>query len=84
MRTIAVDPTDGSIVYAGAVLDGVFKSTDGGATFAPASTGLPTLEIQALALDPATPTTVYVGTARDGVFQKNKMHFVGFRVARTL
>src|SRR6185436_12201456 len=58
-----------ALVYVGTLVDGVFKSSDGGTTFAPASQGLTTLEITTLAIDPATPTTLYAGTARDGVFR---------------
>ena len=58
-----------AIVYVGTLLDGVFKSTDGGDTFAPASAGLGTVEIHALAADPVNTATLYAGTARDGVFR---------------
>ena len=49
---------------------GVFKSTDGGASWSPVNTGLTytSLHVPALALDPTTPTTLYAGTD-DGVFK---------------
>jgi photosystem II stability/assembly factor-like uncharacterized protein len=48
---------------------GVFKSTDGGAHWSPANTGLTNTSIQALAVDPSNPATVYAGTAAGGVFK---------------
>ena len=47
----------------------MFKTTDGGTSWAAVNTGLTNLEIGALAVDPVTPATVYVGTAGGGVFK---------------
>ena len=65
---------EGIPVYAGTV-DGVFKTTDGGASWSAANTGLPvdvdtglTEGIRPVALDPTNPRTVYAGTA-EGVFK---------------
>ena len=70
--TLALDPTTPTTVYAG-LWDGVFKSTDGGTSWSPATTGLTcgtsSCEVTALALDPTTPTTLYAGTSSDGVFK---------------
>ena len=41
---------------------GVFKSTNGGANWSAANTGLTNTDVRALAIDPATPTTLYAGT----------------------
>ena len=44
---------------------GVFKTTNGGASWTGASSGLPSVEfgsVVALAIDPQTPTTAYAGT----------------------
>jgi hypothetical protein len=46
----------------------VFKSTNGGGSWSPASTGLTTIDLRALEIDPATPTILYAGTG-DGVFK---------------
>src|SRR5262249_45192117 len=76
---LAIDPATPSIVYA-ATRDGVFKSTDGGASWSPRNSGLPCdgclgLECQscdasvlALAVDPVRPTIVYAGTY-GGIFK---------------
>ena len=64
---LAIDPGTPSTLYAGTAGDGIFKSTNRGATWSPLNTGLTTLFINALAIDPQTPTTVYAAT-RHGVF----------------
>lgn len=59
--TVAADPLHPSVLYAGTER-GVFKSADGGATWAFSGTGLPPTRVQSLAVDPATPSTLYAGT----------------------
>ena len=56
---LAIHPTDTSTVYAATAV-GVFKSTNGGRTWAPMSNGLPTGGVAALIIDPDTPSTLYV------------------------
>ncbi len=46
----------------------MFKTTNGGANWAAANTGLANLGVLSLAIDPATPSTVYAGTG-GGVFK---------------
>ena len=62
--TLAIDPTTPTTIYAGclAVTGGLFKSTDGGATWTAVSSGLPGApvpSVTALAINPLTPTTLY-------------------------
>ncbi|GEM_PF-5405553 len=69
--TLAVDPLAPRTVYAGAgqsELAPVSKSTDGGRSWHPASTGLPAGEARILELAPSDPTTLYV-VAADGVYR---------------
>jgi photosystem II stability/assembly factor-like uncharacterized protein len=56
-------------IYAGTDGRGVFKSTDGGFTWAPSNNGLTNLFVFSLAKDEATPSTVYAGTIGGGVFR---------------
>ena len=65
---LAIDPTTPATLYAGTLLTGVFKSTDGGAHWTAMNVGMPDTTIEALAIDPATPTTLYSGTF-NGVFK---------------
>lgn len=66
---IAVDPTTPTTVYAASGLAGIFKSTNGGGTWAAINNGLvasgsfSTGSIVTLAVDPTTPTTLYAGTS---------------------
>jgi len=64
IQALAIDPHTPTTLYAGG---GVFKSTNGGASWGPQA--LPTFtNIFALAIDPATPTTLYAGSWGSGVF----------------
>jgi len=53
------DPVNSGVVYLGTYYDGLFKSTNGGATWARAGvSGL----VQGISVDPSNPSTVYVAT----------------------
>ncbi len=67
VTALAIDPVLPSTVYAGTD-GGVFRSTDGGATWAVANSGLTNPFVAALAIDPITPSTLYAGTG-GGVFK---------------
>src|SRR5207247_10522252 len=65
---LAIDPLVPSTLYAGTFKNGVFKSTDGGASWTPANTGLPAPPppgafqnpmVHALVIDPNNPATLY-------------------------
>jgi len=66
---LAVDPRATDTLYASSWEWGVFKSTDGGATWQAVNEGLTNHKVQALALDPRAPDTVYAGTYGGGVFK---------------
>jgi hypothetical protein len=59
VAAVAVDPANPRVVYAGTSRAGVWKSTDGGLTWAAASQGLLDEHIVALAIDPHRPSTIY-------------------------
>lgn len=56
------DPANANKFYVGSASGGVWKTTDGGATFTPIFDGQGTLAIGALALDPRDSNILYVGT----------------------
>jgi len=64
------DPATPSTIYAGAS-NGVFKSTDSGATWIAQNNfsvaGTP--NVRALAIDPTSPLTIYAGTSNNGLFK---------------
>jgi photosystem II stability/assembly factor-like uncharacterized protein len=49
----------------------VFKTTDGGQTWAAVNNGLPVAgeHVTGLAIDPANPSTLYVGTSDGKIFR---------------
>jgi photosystem II stability/assembly factor-like uncharacterized protein len=77
IQTLAIDPRQPANVLA-ATYACLFKSTNGGGSWALSTTGLPKIVVTALAFDPRSPRTVYAGTlssARDfrgnGVFRSD-------------
>lgn len=63
VTAIRVDPSAPRIVYAGAGLGGLFKSTDGGGSWARLAGAVPVDDhhpVSDLVLDPAEPSTLYV------------------------
>jgi hypothetical protein len=69
VTAIAVDPLSPVNVYVGTTGGGIFRSTDAGRSWTPASTGLTNAVVTELALDPRTPNVLYAGTTGGGVFR---------------
>jgi photosystem II stability/assembly factor-like uncharacterized protein len=72
--SLVINPITPTILYAGAHFGGVFRSTDSGAHWVAANTGLPrdgysALYVSFLAIDPRTPSTLYARTYVDHVFR---------------
>ncbi len=67
--SIAIDPTNPQLVYAGSWGAGVFKSQDGGQNWQASNHGLGNLYINSLALDPARPAILYAGTYKNQVYK---------------
>jgi len=59
---IAFHPTNDQIMLVGTPAGGLWKSTNGGATWSTNTDNLPTLGISAFAFDPLNPNVVYAGT----------------------
>jgi len=64
-----IDPANPQTVYAGTWGAGLFKSSDGGATWVNSSSGLGNRYINSLAIDPRNPTVLYAGTYTDGIYK---------------
>lgn len=61
VMTLAIDPQTPTTLYAGTQESGVFKSTDGGATWHPRSRGLEGYaSIRVILIDPHAPSTLYL------------------------
>jgi photosystem II stability/assembly factor-like uncharacterized protein len=70
ITALAIDPATPSTLYAGTDRHGLYKSTDGAATWVELARGfLSSDSVSALAIDPHTPTTLYVGTINGGVYK---------------
>ncbi len=64
-NALAVDPRDPNVIYIGAALGGVWKTTDGGGSWTPKTDDQPSLAMGAIAIDPLNPDTVYAGTGEE-------------------
>jgi photosystem II stability/assembly factor-like uncharacterized protein len=66
---LAVDPSNPSILYAASQRNGIFKSTDGGATFASSSTGLPPCYIGRIIIAWSDSSLLYISGNGCGVYR---------------
>ena len=62
VTAIEIDPTDSNKVYVGTAQGGVYRSTDGGATWTAIFDNAQSLAIGALALAPSNTNILYIGT----------------------
>lgn len=69
IRCLAVHPTNGDVLYAGAADGGVWKTIDQGQSWRPLTDDQDSLSIGALAIDPNAPDTIYAGTGEPLYFQ---------------
>jgi photosystem II stability/assembly factor-like uncharacterized protein len=66
---VLFDPLVPDRLYAGTYNNGMFRSTDGGATFQQVNNGLTNLGVTVIGIDPIAPNTVYGGTQGGGVYK---------------
>lgn len=72
---VVVDPTNANKVYLGTAQGGVWRSLNGGASWAPIFESAQSLAIGSLALAPSSPTTLYVGTGEHPGNEVNDTYF---------
>ena len=65
---LAVHPKEPRTLFAGAD-DGIYKSTDGGATFARLESPMNAMDVWKIALDPASPDIIFAGTRPAALFR---------------
>ncbi|HEY4118141.1 MAG TPA: MYXO-CTERM sorting domain-containing protein [Byssovorax sp.] len=66
--SLVIDPTNPQVLYVGYSAGGVWKSTDGGATWSALGDQQASLAIGSIAVDPTNPQTIYAGTGEDALF----------------
>lgn len=76
IRSIAINPLDPNIMYVGSVSGGIFKTTNGGASWTPITDFAQNLVIGTIALDPVNPDIIYAGTG-EGYFNFDAMRGIG-------
>ncbi len=69
LRGFVIHPSDPDIMYVSGVSGGVWKTTDGGRTWATATDQLANITVNSLAMDPANPDKLYGGTG-EGYFRE--------------
>jgi photosystem II stability/assembly factor-like uncharacterized protein len=70
MRGFVIHPTNPDIMYVAGVSGGVWKTTDGGMTWATATDPLANIAFNSLAMNPANPDVIYGGTG-EGYFRED-------------
>ncbi|MFW6302100.1 MAG: PKD domain-containing protein [Bacteroidales bacterium] len=62
LNCVSFHPTDPDIIYVGAPSGGLWKTTDGGSTWATTTDDLPSIGISDIAIHPLDPETIYIAT----------------------
>ena len=65
VKSLAIHPADGSILYAGSANGGVWKTTDGGGTWRSLWTFQDSMAVGSIAIAPSAHDTVYAATGED-------------------
>ena len=65
VRSLAIHPSNGSILYAGAADGGIWKTTDGGGSWRPLWKFQDSMAIGSVAVSESTPSTIYAATGED-------------------
>jgi photosystem II stability/assembly factor-like uncharacterized protein len=61
-RSFLVHPGDPSVMWAGSVSGGIWKTTDAGRRWAPVDDFMASLAVTCMVMDPRSPSTIYAGT----------------------
>ncbi|MBI2953734.1 MAG: hypothetical protein HYY30_05430 [Chloroflexi bacterium] len=64
IESLAADPTDPTILFAGTNGNGIFRSTDGGQTWTGVNNGLANLFVNAITVNPTNPGVILAATGR--------------------
>jgi hypothetical protein len=75
-RALLIDPNDPNVMYAAAVAGGIWKTTNGGSSWAPLNDFLANIAVTSMAFDPANSSTIYAGTG-EGYFNSDGVRGAG-------
>lgn len=75
-RALLIHPTTPSTMWAGAVAGGIWKTTDGGASWSPKADLLVNIAVNSVLLDPRNPDVLYAGTG-EGFFNADGVRGAG-------
>ena len=75
-RAILIHPTTPDVMWASGVAGGIWKSTNGGATWTPKADLLINIAVNSMILDPRNPDTLYAGTG-EGFFNGDAVRGAG-------
>ena len=75
-RSMLIDPTDANVMYAAAVAGGIWKTTNGGTSWAPLNDFLANIAVSSMALDPSNSSIIYAGTG-EGFFNADGVRGAG-------
>ncbi len=67
LRAVIIHPSNPNTMWVGSASGGVWKTTDGGASWFPLDDFMPSLSIGCMAIDPTNPDVLYAGTG-EGFF----------------
>jgi hypothetical protein len=76
IRSIAIHPTNRQVMWAGSVGGGIWKTTDGGASWQPLDDFMANLAVSTLAIDPTNPNVLYAGTG-EGFYNADSLRGAG-------
>ncbi len=75
-RALLIDPGNANIMYAGATAGGIWKSTNGGASWVALDDFLANIAVNSMAFDPANSNIIYAGTG-EGFFNGGAVRGAG-------
>jgi len=71
---VVIDPVDPNILFAGSATGGLFKTTNGGATWTNVTDHLqaPLMDVGSIAINPTNRNHILISTSMDGIFNYNR------------
>ena len=76
VRAIVIHPADPQTIWLGSVSGGIWKTSNGGTSWAPLADFMANLAVSSLAIDPTNPNVLYAGTG-EGYFNGDSIRGAG-------